>query len=338
MIHLGGAFSLRNLAAGVRSSLLVALSSGACGGTLNAGWDEPMGLLPVDSRNPIVICNDGPIDNWQGEYAMLLANSGGPELAGIVISSGWAWPELDENLLGWQQMVAAAREGGLQGIPDPIASASSSLTRPDSGEIDDAQPNGSDGAQFIVDISLELALPYRPLVVVTGGALTDIADAYLLDPSLPDRVVVVSALGTFGDDGGEMGVPNGENDTWADTIVARKFRYVQVSAFYEQSTDLPSSLVSELPENAFTSWLESKQPQIWGDVPVAADQVGVLAVAMPQFVVSVTTMSQRDDSDGMPLLSNDPEGSVQVVTEVDGALASARFQEMLLDPTTLETP
>jgi hypothetical protein len=84
----------------------------ACGGKLDAGWDEPKGMLPVDDRNPIVLCNDGYYDNWQGEYAMLLSSTGGPRLAGIVISDSWPWPELDENMAGWRQMVDAAREGG----------------------------------------------------------------------------------------------------------------------------------------------------------------------------------------------------------------------------------
>ena len=40
-----------------------------------------------------------------------------------------------------------------------------------------------------------MSLPWRPLVVVTGSRLTDVADAYLMDPTVADRVVVVSALG-----------------------------------------------------------------------------------------------------------------------------------------------
>ena len=76
----------------------------ACGGKLDAGWDEPKGMLPVDDRNPIVLCNDGYYDNWQGEYAMLLSSTGGPPLAGIVVNDSGPWPELDDNIAGWRQM------------------------------------------------------------------------------------------------------------------------------------------------------------------------------------------------------------------------------------------
>ena len=46
-----------------------------------------------------------------------------------------------------------------------------------------------------------------------------------------------------------MGIPNGEMDPWADTIVAGRFRYVQVSAFYDQLTDVTGgpTRVSHLP-------------------------------------------------------------------------------------------
>ena len=309
----------------------------ACGGRLDAGWDEPEGLLPVDDRNPILICNDGYYDNWQGEYAMLLSNAGGPRLAGIIINDSWPWPDLEENMAGWRQMVAAARDGGLPDVPDPVASTGPVLERPSDGEIDSTVPNRSEGAHLIIDTANRLSLPYRPLVVVTGGRLTDVADAYLMDPTLPERVVVVSSLGSATTDGGEMGIPNGEMDTWADVVVAQRFRYVQVSAFYDQKTDVPDSLLSQLPANAFTSWIESKQADVWDDL-VAADQVAVLAVAMPSFVASVVRVAQQGaGDDDMPTLSRDPDGPVWLVTEVSGADGTARFQEMLLDPETFRS-
>ncbi len=291
-------------------------------------------MLPVDDRNPMVLCNDGSRDNWQGEYAMLLSSAGGPSLAGIVINDSWPWPELDENMAGWRELVAAARESGLQDIPDPLASTGPVLVRPDDRAIDSTVPNRSEGASFIIDAANRLSLPFRPLVVVTGGRLTDVADAYLMDHTLPEKIVVVASLGSTTTDGGEMGVPNGEMDTWADAIVAQKFRYVQVSAFYDQKTDVTDSLLSEMPTNAFTSWIQSKEPDVWDDW-VAADQVGVLAVSIPSFVSSVARMAQPDvGADGFPVLSTDPTGPVWLVTEVRAAVGTARFWDMLLDPTT----
>lgn len=306
----------------------------ACGGTLDAGWNETRGQLPVDDRNPVVLCNDSATDNWQGEYAMLLANSGGPELTGIVVNDSWPWPDLDENLAVWQQMVAAAREGGLRDVPDPVASVGPGLVRPSNDDIDSTEPNGSEGASFILEAAERWSLPSRPLVVVTGGRLTDVADAYLMDHTLPERVVVVSSLGSITADGGEMGVPNGEMDVWADVIVAQKFRYVQVSAFYDQRADVPESLLSQLPENAFTRWVKSKQPNVW-DAWIAADQVSILAMSVAEFVSKVNQVAQQGEGpEGFPGLSNVPDGPVSLVTEVDGVVAAARLQQMLLSPET----
>jgi hypothetical protein len=101
----------------------------------------------------------------------------------------------------------------------------------------------------------------------------------LLDHTPPDRVVIVSSLDTAASDGATMSGPNGELDPWADTIVVQKFRYVQVSAYHNQTTDVPSSRLAELPNNAFGAWMSAKQPSIW-DQPAAADQVSVLAVGL----------------------------------------------------------
>jgi len=305
----------------------------ACGGKLNAGSDEPHGVLPVDERNPVVLCNDGWSDNWQGEYSLLFASTGGLTLAGIVINDGWPWTNLDDNITGWRSMVAAARDSGLKNVPDPIASTGPSLVRPDDGNIDSTTPNRSEGALLILDIAERLSLPFRPLVVVTGGRPTDVADAYLMDHTLPERVVVVAALGAPNTNGATMGVPNGWLDTWADTIVAQRFRFIQVSVFYDSAADVPSSLLSQLPTNAFTAWIESKQPNIEN----AYDQVGIQVVAMPSVVVNETRVIQEGvDSDNYPLLINDPNGPAWLVTQTNSALATARFWQMLLDPHTFD--
>lgn len=314
-----------------KSCLILSVAMVACGGTLDAGWDEPRGALQVDDRNPIVLCNDGYSDNWEGEYALLFASTGSISLVGLVINDGWPWTNLDENITGWQQMLTAARDSGLRNVPEITSSPSTTLVRPSDGNIDSTTPNDSAGARFIIEASNRYALPFRPLVVVTGGRLTDVADAYLIDRTLPERIVVVSALGAANADGAEMGVPNGELDTWADVIVAQKFRYVQVSAYYDQSLDVPGSLLTQLPTNAFTTWISTKQPNIKN----AYDQTALLAVALPSVVSAFERVVQQGtSSENMPLLVRDPSGPDQLVRQVSGALAAARFWEMLLAPAT----
>src|SRR5262245_54567702 len=85
----------------------VAFALLACGETLDAGTDQE---LPVNAQNPVILSNDGVYDNWQGEYAMLLTRGGGSALAGIVVSTGGLWNDIDANFSGWQELVSRAGE------------------------------------------------------------------------------------------------------------------------------------------------------------------------------------------------------------------------------------
>lgn len=323
-------------ALGAGAAILLAIVAG-CTETFDAGSSRPHGLLPVDERNPLVVVNDGASDNWGNEYAVLLANGGGSPLAGIIVGTSGPWPDLEKNVTGARDLVAAARLSGLKNIPDPIASIGEALKRPANDDIDETNANRSEGALFIVDTSRRLALPYRPMVVATGGRLTDIADAYLVDHSVTERVVVVASLGSLSSSGAEMGAPNGEMDPWADTIVTSRFRYIQVSAFYDQLTDVPSSRVSELPANEFGSWIAGKQSSIWS-IPEAADQVAVAAVGIPGFVTEIERVSPAESSDGgadgSPTLVSSASGPGWLVRQVDGSAATRRFWSILLNPAT----
>jgi len=302
-----------------------------CSETRNLGSSSPHGLLPVDERNPILLTNDSFYDNWQGEYAIMLANTGGPKLAGIIVGTSPNVPVLDTNVGYWQGLIDAARASGLD-VPDLTRSDGAKLVRPDGGHIEATVPNRSGGAQAIVDLSKELSLPYRPLVVVTGGRLTDVADAYLVDPTVVERTVVVSSLGAATDSGATMTDPNGEMDPWADVIVTSKFRFVQVSAFYDQRQDVPESLVPTLPDTPFGRSIADKQPKIW-DLPKAADQVAVLAVAVPEFAVEVDRVAAAttvaSEATVGPTLVTRAEGPSWLVRRCNGAQAAESFWNAL---------
>jgi hypothetical protein len=320
----------------VVSALAVAVVG--CTETYDAGSNSPHGSIPVDERNPMVLVNDSETENWQGEYAVLLAHGGGPKLVAIIVGTNSNSPAIVDNVAPWRKMVQYARDSGLNQIPDPIGSIGDPLTRPSSGNIDDTLANHSEGANRILEAASDFSLPYRPVVVVTGGRLTDVADAYLIDHTVTQKVVIVSALGSLTSTGGAMGVPNGEMDPWADTIVAARFRYVQVSAFYDQLTDVPTSRLSELPDNAFGRWIAAKQPNIWND-PLAADQVAVAAVGIPTFALEVQPVSPvgptlAGATTGPALKATTPGASGWLVRQSDGAAATSRFWQLLNDPTT----
>jgi len=313
------------------------LTTAACGGTLDAGRNVPHGPLPVDERNPVIIVNDGVNDNWMGEYALLLADHGGPSIASIVVGTTTYWPDLNANVTGWTDFLNAARASGFTGLPDLTVSVGPPLTAPDNRQIDSTVPNHSAGAQRIIDLSRELGLPHRPVAVLVGTQLTDLADAYLVDPTVVDRVVVVASLGSLDAPKVRMTGPNGELDPWADWIVAQRFKYVQVSAYYDQTQDVTAAELANLPQTPFGSWIAKKQPKI-STFQNASDQVAVLATTLPQFAKVVQRVS-ADTSAGFgspigqgPPLVPDDTGNAWAVTQIEAPLAASRFWSMLLEP------
>jgi hypothetical protein len=308
-----------------------------CGGTLDAGRDVPHGKLPVDERNPVILDNDNSTDNWSGEFAVLLANSGGNPIANIIASASPYYSDANANAVGFGKLVAAALASGLENIPDVTTSSGVPLVRPDDGVIDHTKPNNAAGAQMIVNRSRQLSTPTRPVVVISCLPLTNLADAYLIDHSVVDRVVAVAPLGEIGSSNATMNGPNGDLDPWADWIVAQKFRYVQVSAYYDQTRDVTMDDLGRLPSNALGSWMKEKQPKVF-TLPQASDQIAVLSVALPSFATSVQRSSPDTTVayDGMqgPPLRPDDTGNAWVVTKIDAPLAATRLWQMLGDPKT----
>jgi hypothetical protein len=268
---------------------------------------------------------------------MLLANSGGSPLVGIVVNPSAYSSDLGASLDGWNQMIAAARASGLRNIPDATESAGVPLVRPDDGKIESTTPNRSDGAKLIVDLSARLSLPWRPVVVATGSRLTDVADAYLMDPTVADRVVVVSALGGASSGGSSMGWPNGELDSWADWIVGQRFRYIQINGYYEQLNDVTTDDVASLPANPFGAWMAAKIPKLF-QIAMSSDQISVLATGVSTFATSVSRSvvdpaATFDPMTGPPLIAQ-ADGSAWVVPSCNTAIAGKLLWKMLLDPHT----
>jgi len=324
-----------------RALLGLALAVGltaSCEQALDVGHNTH-GKLPVDARNPAILINDSFNDNWSPEFAALFANNGGPRLAGILVNDSLYWPDLNANVAGWNDFVTRARASGLQGLPDVTKSEATAFVVPPDRQIESTDPHHSKGAQFIVDKSNELSLPWLPVVVIACSQLTDIADAYLIDPTVVDRVVVVAQLGSYTAPKGFMTGPNGDLDPWADWIVAQKFRYVQVSAFYDQSADVTADDV--LPHNALGDWMAAKRAKL-SSLPVASDQEPILALAAPEFATNVVP-SSPDTSAGFgspfgqgPPLVPDPNGNVWLITQIDATDASKRMWQMLNNPATFK--
>lgn len=321
------------MSASVTPKLILALALAGCGGKLDAGYDVLHGSLPVDERSAVVMVNDGARDNWQGEYAMLLASTGQLKLVGLVVNSNAEYPSVETNVLNYRQMLRAARDSGLKHLPEATASIAPALARPASGAIEDTVPNRSEGARVILEAAAAHSTAVHPLAVATGGALTDVADAYLLDPTLADRIVVVASLGQTTGEGAQTLNPNGGRDAWATAIVTSRMRYVQVNGYYDQLLDVPETRSAELPDNEFGRWMADKRTDILSLLQ-ACDQISILAVALPWFASNVVRM--RQDTDRPTLLVADPAGPLWQVAEVESTRARDEIWARLKAPATFQ--
>ena len=116
--------------------------------------------------------------------------------------------------------------------------------------------------------------------------------------------------------------------------MAQRFQYVQVSAFYDQTADVTTAQLPSLPSNPLGAEMAMKQPNIF-TITTAADQVSVLAVAVPAFVGPVQravpdTTASFDSTQGPPLVPA-ADGNVWIVTQISAPLAGATLWQMLFD-------
>ena len=175
-------------------------------------------------------------------------------------------------------------------------------------------------------------------MVVTGSRLTDVADAYLMDPTVADRVVVVSALGGAADGGSVMGWPNGELDPWADWIVGQRFRYIQVNGYYDQHGDVTTAKAADLPGNRLrrVDGRQGRRPfSRFRCRPIrsASWRSACRPSSRPSGAPSSTPSRRSTRRPGHRLLEQ-ADGSAWVVPSCDSAMAADRLWKMLLDPHT----
>jgi hypothetical protein len=159
-----------------------------------AGVPSPLSVGP---SCPFVYVNDQN-DNYNAELALAMASRGYVDLVGFLFGyAGEPWLTDDEfatrrdAYLGHHRTVhQRARASGFTDLPPPeVGVVGDRHERPASGAVPDTSVIGSPGTDRIVQAARE-ASPERPLVVVVGSDLCTVADAYLTDPSIAERLVV----------------------------------------------------------------------------------------------------------------------------------------------------
>jgi hypothetical protein len=187
-------------------------------------------------------------------------------------------------------------------------------------------PGGSIGAQRIVSRANQVyaADPNRPLVVIAGGPLTTVAEAYLLDNSIENKVIVVWL-------GGAINGSNGYNnwaDGWAHYITLQKFILVQFPEIFV-GPQISEAQLSQLSPNLepLRQWMIDKyHPTSTLPPPNGhdADAPPAISLMRNDYVTGLKRVSfdrfVQTSGHQVPVTRDDPSGTDFVITDVDEAV------------------
>ncbi len=207
----------------------------------------------VSSSCPMIYENDWWFDTPDKNYLWAKATLGQADLRGnIVTRDMWDWQKgylykLEQGMKDARKSIAIARRSGLKNIPDPVPGADRVFKRPKSGKIEDTAIIENAGSRLIV-AEAKKATPQKPLLVLVGGPLNTVANAYLMDPSIADRMIVFMT---------DLRGYNGK-DPWANYIVATRCKLVNYGAHIwwpqrPQPPVMPLERFKELPQNEMTT-------------------------------------------------------------------------------------
>lgn len=214
--------------------------------------------------NRVIYDNDFIFDTPCHILSWLMAHKGQLNLVGNIMTANadtvvWYFKRTIAHWTSAYKLVTAAK---LKKVPAPVEGASKPLVKPGSGKIEDTVKENSVGAQLII-AEAKKCTPEKPLLVLTGGQATTVANAYLLDPSIADKIIILHTAGYY--DGGHDSYNT--MDHWSAYICIKRMKYVCANIkgkendkywFTGKNLGLTSALVNSLPASpvttAFKEW------------------------------------------------------------------------------------
>ncbi|MDB5049184.1 MAG: Pectate lyase/Amb allergen [Fibrobacteres bacterium] len=192
----------------------------------------------LDSTNPVIFDNERWDNGVENEYVWAKASLGLLDLRGNIVTDDFhsAQNTVAAQMAAGREEMRVANLAGLSRIPDMTAGAAARLKLPANGLIEDLQPTPSAGSDLIV-AEARKATPEKPLLVVAGGPLTTVAQAYLTDPSIAPRMVVA----------GVFSYNLQATDSIANYLVAKKCRFVQWGRTYTWGGVQDTARIQEIP-------------------------------------------------------------------------------------------
>ena len=283
--------------------------------------------------------NDWFWDMPDKNYLWAKASLKQADLRGNIVSRDlWNWRNgyqfsLQQGIDDAQKSLGMARRSGLKNIPDAVAGADAAFARPANGKIEDTLVVPSAGSDLIVR-EARRASAQKPLLVFVGGPLNTVANAYLIDPSIAQKMVVFMT---------DLRGYNGK-DEWANHIVASRCRLINFGAslWWPQRPQIPSmplEHVRALPATEANADLLRLAEEFWKRSTRAekpdrddgfADGAGLFLVFEPRAWKRV----QRQKEEGIFGLRDVEEAPFDVLDarEVDFDLMREEFFRTLSNP------
>lgn len=297
--------------------------------------------LGMNSRSPVILDNDAFSDDWTLEYVLGRASQGQIDLRGIIGCKAGRdghtiYLTAEQTCAEASQFIELARASGFQVNLQPTLGANRGLVRPPSGRIEDTRPVRSPGSSLIV-AEARKATPEKPLVIMVGGHLTDLASAYLADSSISNRVVPFY----IGGQSFQVRDYNTWCDSWAFWIVASKFTMVCLpieSLFSSARPQMPFDKFGALPDNPLGRYLRDKRPRLEKLYPGGENDLAMAIYFLhPEFVRNTRRLcldgwAKDDTGEDIPVVKDAGDGNLLFITEADGSAGGKEWLRAMTEP------
>jgi len=286
--------------------------------------------LPLYKDCPVIYDNDDHRDVYTDEYLLALSSLGEIDLKGIITT--YSAYEYEQFVKGREEMMALAKTCGLKRLPKLFKGTNKKLTQPKDQKIVETKKLDIDGSRFIVEIAKKCSAS-KPLVIISGGQLTSIANAYLLDKSISEKIVV---MGIFG--ANEL-TYNAGLDSWAWTIILAKFRVVSISdtkggVVFSKPPVVPKiKILRDLNQDIpFFHWMYiKKHPTNSGPDEADYDGAPAILITRPDYVTKWKCFDFAGiDPEGKPVLREDENGTILQAEDATQDIATNEFWRVML--------
>jgi hypothetical protein len=253
--------------------------------------DGHLEIPGLNLNNPIIYDNDRLDNTSDDEFLWALASMGRVKLRATILPGIPSSDSLRAHYQASYRELDLARQAGLWNIPDPIAGAIARLVMPSSGRWEDLVPIANPGSDLIASEAAK-ATREHPLVVISEGSMTTVATAFLLDPSIADKMIV---FGTF-----NFNRPN--EDTLAVYLISKKCRFVAWGRGYTWVPTFDRETVNPTPGTRYGGELWNRYLSTTSPFDFFGDLSG-LAFAYEKRVFNQAYSANLEKYGGTPVLN-----------------------------------